>query len=495
MVYPENSKIKWLPYNENSFQQAKLQLKPIFLLISVPWSKWAQLYEKESLEDDAISKNLNSHFVCIFANGDRREDLVSKYGASGLPLTQLFDFKGKKIANFSGHIGKDALMGLISNAASGKIEPELEKEISIIEKKSQPLTTETISTFLSDFNSQIAYAYDELYGGFGKGQKAPLTHLLEYLLVLHSQDGKNLWRGIVEKTLRNMGQIMDKEEGGFFRASGNRDWSNPQYEKMLDSNSQIASIYLKASKLLGNDAFKEIGIRNLEWLLSALYAPKNGAFNGSQDSDGHYSEVSIEKRKTLRKPYIDQTKYCNWNCQAAIAFLHSHKITGNLKYFEIGDRALSFVAKNLLTKTEGCFHYYSEQDGAKLQGNLNDNAWAAIAFLEAYRVGKQKEHLDFGIQILNYMIANLYSEDKGAFIERNSKSNEMYRNSELKSEKLPYPENAISIWALLSAFNHTKDERYLRIAKETFANFQYVSEDLNSTALFGQIALNLQTYI
>ncbi|MBI5224764.1 thioredoxin domain-containing protein [Candidatus Micrarchaeota archaeon] len=495
MAYPQNSKIKWLAYCENSFQQAKLQLKPIFLLISVPWSKWGGLFEKETLEDETIAKNLNAHFICIFANGDKRADLVSKYATNGLPLTQIFDFKGNKLANFSGHVGKDSLMDLISNAASGKIPIEIEKAQVLETTVKHSLTKESISNFLQDFNSQIAYAYDELYAGFGKGQKAPLTHLLEYLLALHSQDGKALWRGIVEKTLKNMEQIADSQEGGFFRASSSRDWTAPQFEKMLDSNSQIASLYLKAYKVLGNDAFRAIGIRNLDWLLATLYDPKSGAFNGSQDSDEHYFQASSEKRKNLPRPYTDQTKYCNWNSQAAIALLHSHKITGNLKYFEIADRTLSFIAKNLLSKADGCFHYYSEKEGAKLSGNLNDNAWAAIAFLEAYRVGKQKEHLDLATQILNFMLSSLYSKEKGAFIERNSNSAEMYRDSELKSEKLPYQENAIAIWALLQAFNHTKEENYLSVSKETFANFQYVSEDLDSTALFGQIALNLPSYL
>ncbi|MFH0971812.1 MAG: DUF255 domain-containing protein [Candidatus Micrarchaeota archaeon] len=489
MAYPEGSAVHWRQYSQGAFEDAKQQLKPVFMLISARWCHWCHLYENETIESAEVSKVLNGHFIPIIIDADKRQDLAAKYLAGGWPTSIIFDFKGGKLASFSGHINKNALIGVLQQAAEGKIGPEARMPETDETKRAQ-YGTEIAQQFISEYNARLAYVYDDIYGGFGAGRKFHNSNAADYLVTKYAQEKKALWKGMAERSLEAMKQLQDRVDGGFFRYAATREWSDPHYEKMLDVNSAISGAYLKAGKAFGNESFVKIAEGNLEWMLKTLYDAKNGGFYGSQEADGHFYNAPPEERKKLMPPAVDKTKYCGWNAEAAIAFLHGHKMLAKLEYFGVADRTLEFMKKKLVGKN-GALHYYNEAEGGKLDGSLADNAWAAVAFFEAHKIGREEEHFETGKLLLDYCISELYSEQKGAFIERNSRSTEMYLANELKSERILYRENAIACWMLLLGHGATKDRKYMEMAKKVIANFLYCEDDIDSAALIAQVASNL----
>lgn len=459
------------------------------MLLSAKWCRWCHLYESQTLESVEISKEISKHYVAIYVDADKRQDLTRKYLSGGYPTTVLFNARGEKMAGFSGHLNKNALSQLLWDGAAGKYEAQVEKEEMKFVANNMELNEKNVDGFLHDYNSKIAFMFDDLYGGFGKDAKYPNTYALDYALVEYLHTNKKIWKGIVEKSLEGLLMIKDGEEDGFFRYSGSRDWSDPHHEKMLRENSQYASIFLKAGKVLDLPKYTQVAESTLKWMQNFLYDKKEGGFFGSQDADEYYYSKTSEERKKLKAPFIDKTKYCEWNAEAVLSFLYAHKILSKLEYFEIADKTLQFMEDKLISEN-GALHYFDELEGAKLDGILADNAWGAIAFLEAFRIGKQKQHLDIGIKLIEYSIENLYSKELGAFIERNSKSSEMFRRDELKTGKTPKYENAIMCWALLTAYAATLDKKYLSMAKRTLANFISVEEDIDCDALVAQVARN-----
>ncbi|MEK6953977.1 MAG: DUF255 domain-containing protein [Candidatus Micrarchaeota archaeon] len=489
MPYPENSKIKWQPYSQETFDKARLDLRPILLYISASWSRECRAYERETLESDDISKNLNRHLIPIWVDSDRRSDLFAKYGAFNPPTTVFMDFNGNEIARFDGVQNRSFLMSVMEKAASGKLS-QTPKFAPIDERKPSKFTEKNVLEFLSDYDSHLAYQFDELYGGFGMAEKFPSTYALDYLAVQYMLHGKNLWKKALEKSLAGLENLQDPIEGGFFRYSDRRDFGLPHYEKMLNVNAAIADIYLKAGKVFQNDHYISIAKKNLEWMEKTLLDATEGGFFGSQASDEHFYLSSAEDRKKQKAPAVDRTKYCDWNAQAVVCFLHAHRILSDLKYWEIADGALEFMEKSLISEN-GAMHFAQEEKKGSLDGCLLDNAWTAVAFLEAYRIGKQESHLKIGKSILKYMVGELYSEEKGAFMESKSSSTSMLLKSDLESNRILHHGNAIACWALITDFICTQNPNSLEILKKVASNFLYVHDDLNTTALFAQIAGNL----
>ncbi|MFH1442620.1 MAG: DUF255 domain-containing protein [Candidatus Micrarchaeota archaeon] len=490
MPYLEGPKIKWREYSEEAFVQAKQELRPVFLLCYSEGDRWCRMYAAETLEDEEVAKSINGHFIPVFIDADKRRDLKRTCFAEGLPATVLFDFKGNELERFSGHLAKAGLMELLAAAAGGKIEPKRIIAAEIDERRQGVFNSEKYEEFARDLEGQLAFLFDELYGGFGKGRKFPNTYLLDYLAVQYGRKEKALWKGVVKKSLGGLERLMDAGEGGFFEYSIARDWGSPYFKKNLRENAAIADIYSKAGKIFDDKEMLKMGEGNLEWMQERLRDKKTGAFYGSESGDENYYRRAGEERKTLKQPFIDKSVYCDWNCEAAISFLHAHRIYSKLEYWEIADSVLGFVKGRMLGEN-GILHYYEEGKNAGIDGLLMDNAWAAVAFFEAYRVGKQEEHLAAGKRIMEYMADNFYSAEKKAFIERNSKSENMYRKGELRSEKILQLENAVACWALLAAYGATGETEYLELCKVIIGNFLYVEEDFDAAALVAQVGANL----
>ncbi|HLC48746.1 MAG TPA: DUF255 domain-containing protein [Candidatus Norongarragalinales archaeon] len=489
MAYPDGSAVQWMQYSQKAFDKAKVELKPVFLVISAPWCHWCREYEQSTLESEEISRNLNRHLVPVFVDGERRPDVARRYFSGGTPTTVIFDFAGEELMRFSGHLNKNSLMAVLERAASGKIERR-RPEKPLDERRPQKWGSEAAGKFLAEFDSHLVFIYDELYGGFGKGEKFPFTYVLDYLAVQHMLKGKKIWRNIVEKSLSGISRLQDGVEGGFFRYADSREWEGPHYEKTLSGNSAIADVFLKAGKVLGNPEYSKIGKSGLEWMETHLQDGSSGGFFGSQAADSHYFQATADARKRLAPPNIDRTKYTDSNAQAILAFLHSYKLQSDLGHWEVADRALDFMLKGLVGDG-GVMHCFDGKEGPYLDGQMLDNAWAAIALLEAYRIGKQEAHLEAGVRLVENMIACFFNPEKKSFIERAGRSLGDYRTGEERSERILYKENAFACWALIAAFIVTKNKKYATLCMDTAANFLYVNDDLDSSAIFAQIASNL----
>src|SRR5262245_13447723 len=85
----QTTKVRFVEHSPAAFEAAQREGKPLFLLISAVWCYWCKYFEQQVLADAEVSRYLNQHYVSIFADYDRRPDLVRKY-VRGLPMIVLF---------------------------------------------------------------------------------------------------------------------------------------------------------------------------------------------------------------------------------------------------------------------------------------------------------------------------------------------------------------------------------------------------------------------
>ena len=85
--------IEWRDYGPDAFVEATLQEKPIFLLLTAPsWCYWCQVYESEDyLFNSQIVSLINSEFIPVYVDADKRQDLTRQYleGGTEFPLLDL----------------------------------------------------------------------------------------------------------------------------------------------------------------------------------------------------------------------------------------------------------------------------------------------------------------------------------------------------------------------------------------------------------------------
>jgi uncharacterized protein YyaL (SSP411 family) len=121
--------------------------------------------------------------------------------------------------------------------------------------------------------------FEPRWGGFGRAPKFPPGPVLELLLRRGEEE-------MTRATLDGMaaGGMHDLVGGGFHRYSVDMQWLVPHFEKMLYDNALLASVYLHAAKRFGDDRYREVADRTLDYVLRELTLD-SGGFASAQDAD------------------------------------------------------------------------------------------------------------------------------------------------------------------------------------------------------------------
>src|SRR5262249_39802901 len=95
--------VDWHSWNEEAFDRARLEDKPILLSIGYAACHWCHVMEDESFEDEAIAQLMNDNFINIKVDREERPDLDAIYmnavqmmtGSGGWPMTVFLTPDGK----------------------------------------------------------------------------------------------------------------------------------------------------------------------------------------------------------------------------------------------------------------------------------------------------------------------------------------------------------------------------------------------------------------
>jgi uncharacterized protein YyaL (SSP411 family) len=260
----------------------------------------------ESFEDAETARLMNEGFVCVKVDREERPDLDGIYmdavqamtGQGGWPMTVFLTPSGEPF--FAGtYFPPEDRHGLpaFRRVLTAVLEAWRERRSSIESQGRQVLRALNASSALAASRepltegllrgglSALARAHDQRWGGFGQAPKFPQPMILELLLRLSLRK----WEGALEivlSTLDHMaaGGIHDQLGGGFHRYSTDARWLVPHFEKMLYDNAQLASVYLHAWQLTGDQRWRRVCTSALDYMLRELRLPEGG-FASSQDAD------------------------------------------------------------------------------------------------------------------------------------------------------------------------------------------------------------------
>jgi uncharacterized protein len=429
--------VDWYPWSEEAFELARTEDKPVLLSVGYAACHWCHVMEHESFEDAETAELMNERFVCIKVDREERPDVDGLYmeavvtmtGHGGWPMTVFVTPDGRPFyggtyfppePRYNMPSFRQLLLAVSEAYRERRSELERQadalveaiREASALRPSTEPLTTELLSRAVS----ALAGQFDPEFGGFGRAPKFPPASNLEFLLRTGREDALEL----VRKTLDGMaaGGMYDVVGGGFHRYSVDDRWLVPHFEKMLYDNALLASVYLHAWVVTGEERYRRVVEETLDYLVRELRLPEGG-FASAQDADTagvegltytwESDEVDdpgwlqpfegrgiiraelppdakqrlLEQRRRREQPLRDDKVVTAWNGLALAAFAEAAWRLDRPDYLEVALDLARFLQEDMTAENGLLFRTY--RDGAaKIEGYLEDYANVANGLLELH---------------------------------------------------------------------------------------------------------------
>ena len=292
--------VDWHPWGEEALGRARAEGKPLLVSIGYSACHWCHVMERESFDDTTTAELMNELFVNVKVDREERPDVDAVYmdavvaltGQGGWPLTVFLTPDGEPF--FGGTYfppeprhGLPSFRQLLRAVADAyrerpqDVTAQAEALVGALrrsaetEQSREPLT----EALLAEAEAVLLQQLDPRWGGFGHAPKFPPASALEFLLRRGSLEPVRLTPDGMAA-----GGMYDLVGGGFHRYSVDAQWLVPHFEKMLYDNALLAPPYLHAWLLTGEERYRAVAERTLEYMLRELRLP-SGGFASSQDAD------------------------------------------------------------------------------------------------------------------------------------------------------------------------------------------------------------------
>jgi uncharacterized protein YyaL (SSP411 family) len=292
--------VDWHAWGDEAFSEARATGKPLLVSIGYSSCHWCHVMERESFDDGATAALMNELFVSVKVDREERPDVDSVYmdavvaltGQGGWPLTVFLTPDGEPF--FGGTYfppeprhGLPSFRQVLRAVADAyrerpeEVAAQAEALVSALRRsaETEPSREPLSESLLAEAEDVLLRQLDPRWGGFGHAPKFPPASALEFLLR----------RGALEPvrlTLDGMsaGGMYDLVGGGFHRYSVDAHWLVPHFEKMLYDNALLVPPYLHAWLVTGEERYREVAARTLDYVVRELRLP-SGGFASAQDAD------------------------------------------------------------------------------------------------------------------------------------------------------------------------------------------------------------------
>ncbi|AFS77885.1 thioredoxin domain-containing protein [Gottschalkia acidurici 9a] len=494
--------VNWYPWDEEAFEKAKQEDKPIFLSIGYSTCHWCHVMERESFEDDEVAEVLNKYFISIKVDREERPDIDSIYmnfcqamtGSGGWPMTIIMTPDKKPFIagtyypkhSMHGRIGIIELLNKVNEKWKSNKDDLINSSEEILEfMKTNIVASEQGNLDMEDIENAfnlLKNSFDPEYGGFGKAPKFPTPHNLNFLLRYYKVKGDESALEVVEKTLESMykGGIFDHIGYGFARYSVDEKWLVPHFEKMLYDNALLAVAYIEAYQITKRDLYKEIAEKIFEFIEREMTSEEGGFYSAiDADSEGvegkfylfDHSEISEQlglEDSELFAHYYDITYDGNFEGKNIPNLI----ITGlpNMDTNSVLQERLRACIKKLYTYRNK--RVYPHKDD-KILTSWNGLMIGALAL--GGRVFKDDKYIERAERSANFILENL--------IDREGRLLARYRDGETKY-KAYLEDYAYLVHGLIELYQSTFKMEYLEKAIKLNQDMLDLFWDDNEGGLF-----------
>ncbi|HXV35034.1 MAG TPA: thioredoxin domain-containing protein [Gaiellaceae bacterium] len=299
--------VDWYPWGDEAFALARAGDRPVLLSVGYAACHWCHVMEHESFEDEETARLMNELFVSVKVDREERPDVDGLYmdavvamtGHGGWPMTVFLTPDGRPFyggtyfppAPRHGLPSFAQVLQAVAEAYRTR-RPDLDQQAdalvhAIRQASERAPSTEPLTTgLLSGVVPALRRSFDPVEGGWGPAPKFPAASTIELLLRLHAAGRDEEALGMARLTLDRMasGGMYDLLGGGFHRYSVDAHWLVPHFEKMLYDNALLASAYVHAFAVTGEERYRRVTEETLDYVLRELLLPEGGLAS-AQDAD------------------------------------------------------------------------------------------------------------------------------------------------------------------------------------------------------------------
>ncbi len=486
--------VDWYPWGEEAFERARAEDKPLLLSVGYAACHWCHVMEHESFEDAETARLMNERFVCVKVDREERPDVDGLYmeavvamtGHGGWPMTVFLTPDGKPFwggtyfppePRFNMPSFRQVLVAISEGWTGRRHDVERQADVlvdAIRTASDQPASTEPLtSALLANALTAVARQFEPVHGGFGPAPKFPPASTLEFLLRRDELE-------MVTKTLDGMaaGGMYDVVGGGFHRYSVDERWLVPHFEKMLYDNALLATVYLHAWVVTGEDRYRRVCEETLDYLVREMRLPE-GAFASAQDADTDGVEGRtytwtpqelaealgeehpewlqpfehgrfvvrgelpddvrrrlLEVREQRPKPLRDDKALAAWNGLALAAFAETGRRLERADYLEVAQLLAEFLLGPLSDERGGLLRTY-RAGVAKIDAYVEDYANVVGGLVELYWATAELRWLEEAYRLARLAVELFLDRENGGFFVDAGGDGLVARRKELDDHPTP----------------------------------------------------------
>jgi len=300
-----NDPVQWQLWGEDVLRQAQREHRLILISSGYFTCHWCHVMQQQSFRNPRIAAQLNRDYIPVKIDrelwpelDDYLIDFVRQTrGIAGWPLNVFLTPEGYPLVGIT-YVPPEEFSEFLQrltkrwqNDAANL--SSLARAAATVSVSASPTATLHLSAAVLKEKLQQALQQrwdehaDHFSGGFGSAAKFPQPPLLENLMTLTAHPDLKAFLQLTLDAMASHG-LRDHLGGGFFRYSVDPGWQIPHFEKMLADNAQMATLYLKAAERFHNDAYRQIGLETLDFILSEMHHRDGGfiAALSSVDENG-----------------------------------------------------------------------------------------------------------------------------------------------------------------------------------------------------------------
>ncbi len=503
--------IEWLPWARSTFERAQAEDKPVLLSIAAPWCYWCHVMDETTYSDPDVQSLLARSFIAVRVDNDHRPDINYRYNVGGWPTTGFLTPHGGLIGGAT-YLPPDQFLAMLMEleGAYRAEKPRLYEQSRDLlqQRRIQARRTAAgpdVEESLVDRVSRIVIgSYDARNGGFGNEPKFTNPSILRFILHLYRTTGEEFYASVLRKTLNGMAglahvseagdmaqddnpafgpplgpnAVYDSVSGGFFRYSTAADWSDPQREKMLEDNIELASLYLDASIILHSNGapdgilYRGVAGGTFAYVIDHLYDPDLPGFHGSQGAHSDYFTLPLEERRKATLPPRDPSCYGGLDAISAAAMLDaSWKLGGGLGA-HLGQVGRAVMARLQSEAAAGSFsRVYPEADTGRVPALLTDWAGLLAGLMQAHASTAEPHFLDRAVEVAAVMVDRFFDENSGGFFDIEVDESAV---GHLQVREKQMPENMLAVRGLLRLYQSTRNSDYRHLCEAALSAFASV---------------------
>ena len=374
--------IAWEPWGPEAFERSRRERKPVLLMLS------------GLLADELPEGAVPAGFVTVLSDHRDRPDLARRFDAPG----GLLVLGGDQSVVTAPDVDPKALGAVLSRVAADYKAPDAS---GAAETSAGPAWTGAVG--FAQLPALDPEAPRAAVAEFKANKRA--LHYLGLELLFHAA-----------------GEWGDNEAGQLVAAQLER-WRRARFSPELWSVSYFLRLFADGEALTGGEDAARTA-RSLGGLLLREF----------------------EAGKPISRPYFqgERRAYADGNAMAALALLRLGA-QGGPEARQAAESLLATLKKDFYDPMLGMVHRRLPGAGGLVYGLLDDNAWTALAFTDAYLSTGDKAYRDFADELARFMFQELWDRERGGFLDRIAQKDDLPR---MKRPLRPATENAVALEAL-----------------------------------------------